>query len=163
MGKKRKRPHKGDRALDRLSQPCTSPASTCFKGQRSLARDDVAGHSHPVISLYYSQVLTLRQYLLRQIPLSSKSRRRRIVSIRHGQAPVETNDDGGSGQLASFLDTTLIGILTDSHSTCNEKRRQELAAFTQSQSRSEQTSTDTGPACAQAEVQSTFLDWLDRY
>ncbi|BCR95156.1 telomerase reverse transcriptase [Aspergillus luchuensis] len=152
MGKKRKRPIKGDRALDRLSQPCTSPASTCFKGQRSLARDDAAGHSHPVISLYYSQVLTLRQYLLRQIPLSSKSRRRRIVSIRHEQAPVETNDDGGSGQLASFLDTTLIGILTDSHPTCNEKRRQELAAFTQSQSRSEQTSTDTGPACAQAEL-----------
>ncbi|GLA36047.1 hypothetical protein AnigIFM63309_001705 [Aspergillus niger] len=153
MGKKRKRPIKGDRALDRLSQPCTSPASTCFKGLRSLARDDAAEHSHPVISLYYSQVVTLRQYLLCQIPLSSKSRRRRIVSICHEPAPAKTSDDGGSGGLlANLLNTTLVGILTDSPPTCNEKRRQELAAFTQSQSRSEQASTDTGPLCAQAEL-----------
>lgn len=153
MGKKRKRPIKGDRALDRLSQPCTSPASTCFKGLRSLARDDAAEHSHPVISLYYSQVVTLRQYLLCQIPLSSKSRRRRIVSICHEPAPAKTSDDGGSGGLlANLLNTTLVGILTDSPPTCNEKRRQELAAFTQSQSKSEQASTDTGPLCAQAEV-----------
>lgn len=75
------------------------------------------------------------------------------MSICHEPAPAKTSDDGGSGGLlANLLNTTLVGILTDSPPTCNEKRRQELAAFTQSQSKSEQASTDTGPLCAQAEV-----------
>lgn len=153
MGKKRKRPVKGDRAPDKSSQADLATASTCFKNNSSLSRAHAEEHAHPVISLYYPQVVTLRQYLLRQIPLSSRARRRRIASIRDDQPPVRISNDGRSGaQLAKLLDTTLVGILTESPPTCNEERRQELAAFTQSQSRSELTSTDTGPPCAQAEV-----------
>ncbi|PYI10604.1 hypothetical protein BO78DRAFT_360710 [Aspergillus sclerotiicarbonarius CBS 121057] len=151
MGKKRKRPVKGDRAPDKSSQ--TGTTSTCFENQSSLARAHAEEHAHPVISLYYPQVVTLRQYLLRQIPLFSKSRRRRIVSVRGDQSPVGISNDSRSGaQLAKLLDTTLVGILTESPPTCNEERRQELAAFTQSQSRSELASTDTGSPCAQAEI-----------
>ncbi|PWY77241.1 hypothetical protein BO94DRAFT_472976 [Aspergillus sclerotioniger CBS 115572] len=153
MGKKRKRPVKGDRASNKSSQADLATASTCFKNKSSLGRAHAEEHAHPVISLYYPQVVTLRQYLLRQIPLSSRSRRRRIVSIRDDQPPVRISNDGHSGaQLAKLLDTTLVGILTESPPTCNEERRQELAAFTQSQSRSELISTDTGPPCAQAEI-----------
>ncbi|RAK99664.1 telomerase reverse transcriptase [Aspergillus ibericus CBS 121593] len=154
MGKKRKRPVKGDRAPDKSSQAGT--ASTGFENQSSqssLARGHAEEHAHPVISLYYPQVVSLRQYLLRQIPLSSRSRRRRIVSVRDDQPPVGTSNDSRSGaQLAKLLDTTLVGILTETPPTCNEERRQELAAFTQSQSRSELASTDIGPPCAQAEI-----------
>ncbi|PWY69518.1 hypothetical protein BO70DRAFT_147445 [Aspergillus heteromorphus CBS 117.55] len=136
MGKKRKRPVKGDRAQDNSSQTDVTTAPTCFRNQSGLSPDHPAEHSHPVISLYYPQVVTLRQYLLRQISTSSSDDRS------------ETQLRG----LANLLDSTLVGILKESPPTCNQERRQEFVAFTQSQSRSGLTSTDTGPPCAQAEV-----------
>ncbi|PYH96899.1 hypothetical protein BO71DRAFT_319834 [Aspergillus ellipticus CBS 707.79] len=154
MGKKRKRPVKGDRAQDKSSQTDSAPAPTCFKSQSSLSPDHPAGHSHPVISLYYPQTVPLRQYLLRQIPPSSKSRRRRIASVRD-DCSAEASDDRSKDQcqgLANLLDSTLVGILKESPPTCNQERRRELIAFTQSQSKSKIIGTDSGPLCAQTEI-----------
>lgn len=109
---------------------------------------------HPVISLYYRHVLTLRQFLLRQLPLSSKVRRRRIASLgttgtagdHHGPAapgPAHVLD------LVRLLDTTLIGVLHESPATVSQQRRRDLVAFTQSQSQSQ---SQLGSTCAQSEV-----------
>ncbi|KAG2412542.1 hypothetical protein HFD88_010099 [Aspergillus terreus] len=108
----------------------------------------MTGHSHPVISLYYPQVLTLRQYLLQQIPVSSKSRRRRIASVRADGSDTETEGDHG---LANLLDRTLVGVSKESPPTSTPENRRELARFSQSQSRSVEDS-NVGPVCAQTEI-----------
>ncbi|KAF9883083.1 hypothetical protein FE257_004117 [Aspergillus nanangensis] len=137
MGKKRKRPAK---------HVASAPGN-------GIQDEEAAEHPHPVISLYYPRVVTLRQYLLQQIPVSSKSRRRRIASVRLDDPSKQSGRSGDqASDLASLLDTTLIGVLNDSPSTSSKGRRRELADFTQSQSKSQLASTDTGPTCAQAEI-----------
>lgn len=110
MGKKRKRPLRANRPRKQLcktSGPWTQP-------------EDDTEHSHPVISVYYPEVLTLRQYLLRQIPISSKSRRRRIRTVGNEDSP---STSSGSRELSTFLDTTLVGVLeTESPSTDSQDR-----------------------------------------
>ena len=54
---------------------------------------------HPTLSLYYSQILTLRNYLLSKLPAASKTRRRRIASAGRDRLPVQ-----GSTEYATFLD-----------------------------------------------------------
>lgn len=143
MGKKRKRPIK-DAIQPRDSRSCASPKSK---------HEGMTGHSHPVISLYYPQVLTLRQYLLQQIPVSSKSRRRRIASVRADGSDAETEGDHG---LANLLDRTLVGVSKESPPTSTPENRRELARFSQSQSRSVEDS-NVGPVCAQTEVSLTLI------
>lgn len=151
MGKKRKRPIKDAGAAD-------NPAQRRIVKASSGSRNEKDGHSHPVISLYYRQVVTLRQYLLQQIPVTSRTRRRRIASVR-SDALAERQGDGSSGErqvqdLARLLDTTLVGVLKETLPTVTQERRRDFAAYsqTQSQCRSELTSTDTGPPCPQSEV-----------
>lgn len=170
MGKKRKRPVKDGRTRPGLSQTSSTTAPETAVGSRnntnnndpvSLSRDSSRHLSHPVLSLYYNHLVPLRQYLLRQIPVSSRSRRRRIASIGRGGStqiptggsPLGSNgyDNSGPG-LASFLDTTLVGVLRETPPTTSKERQRDLIAFTQSQSRSQISSTDSGPSCAQAEV-----------
>lgn len=137
MGKKRKRPVKDDRPCDHLSKP----------GSPSTQRD-VPGHSHPVISLYYPQVVTLRQFLLQQIPVSSKARRRRIAAVRNNPA----SPNGGNPELSTFLDTTLVGILKELPPTCTQNSEKSWVKLTQPRTASQVHSTDTGASSAQEEV-----------
>jgi telomerase reverse transcriptase len=152
MGKKRKRPVK-DCGPTAASQPSITASSSCFKlAKAPVSRDDQTT-THPVISLYYRQVLTLRQYLLRQLPASSKLRRRRIASLRPSAPPSipERGNDTGS-PLAELLDSTLIGVLKEPSAKVDSDRQRDYRAFTQSQSRSILVSTDTGPTSPQSEV-----------
>ncbi|PYH43364.1 telomerase reverse transcriptase [Aspergillus saccharolyticus JOP 1030-1] len=153
MGKKRKRPVKGKRAQAHSSQTRITAASTDFRDQSGFASDRATEITHPVISLYYNEVVTLRQFLLRQIPAASRSRRRRIASIRadlsEGADKLSLSSQCG---LATLLDSTLVGIPQDSAIACDQERGQELAALRKSQPHSQLDSTDTGPPCAQAEL-----------
>lgn len=130
MSKKRKR-----------SQPVasSSPARCSNSHAQSLP--------HPVISLYYasSHVASLRQYLLRLLPASSKSRRRRIASLK-SSGPT----DCSAQALADLLDTTLVAVSNESAPAGDQTRRHDWTAWSQSQDRCQ--STDTGPACPQSEV-----------
>ncbi|KAB8238673.1 uncharacterized protein BDW43DRAFT_121394 [Aspergillus alliaceus] len=145
MGKKRKRPIKKGQSREYLPQVSTQTSSRvgvpCV-----LSKDAASEYSHPVISIYYRQVVTLRQYLLKQIPLSSKSRRRRIASV-----PTYDPTNSGLGGLSQLLDTTLVGVLKEPTPARSQELRRELADFTASQDRSLLISTDTGPPCPQAE------------
>lgn len=63
---------------------------------------------HALLSQYYQTTLTLRQYLLNNLPPASRLRRRKIAAI--GSQPPTANDaDGVRAQLAKLLDTTLVG------------------------------------------------------
>lgn len=143
MGKKRTRPGKSRGPT--ASSQSTTTGSARFKCLKSpVARTDQP--THPVISLYYRELLTLRQYLLRQLPVSSKLRRRRIASL--GASRAETGDEA----LVTLLDSTLVGVLKQSTPKDDSDRQRDYRAFTQSQSRSILASTDTGPVSPQSEV-----------
>ncbi|GAQ05707.1 hypothetical protein ALT_3028 [Aspergillus lentulus] len=158
MGKKRKRPIKDGCAADDSAQRRIISASSGSRNHGASARKEKDGHSHPVISLYYRQVVTLRQYLLQQIPVTSKSRRRRIASIRSDPLTQRQGDDSSGERqvqdLARVLDTTLVGVLNETSPAVTQERRRGFAAYsqTQSQCRSELTSTDSGPPCPQSEI-----------
>ena len=144
MGKKRKRPQKPSSGPTPSSQTSITVAPGRFESSKgSVVRDN---HSHPVISLYYRQVLSLRQYLLTQLPVTSKLRRRRITALR--ASPDRTNVQ----PLADLLDATIVGVLKASSPTVDSERQKDYRAFTQSQSRSVIVSTDTGPTSPHSEV-----------
>lgn len=63
---------------------------------------------HALLAQYYQTTLTLRQYLLDNLPAASRLRRRKIAAV--GSEPSTANDpDGVRAQLARLLDTTLVG------------------------------------------------------
>lgn len=158
MGQKRKRRVK-NRAPTSTSQVCPSSTTGRFRTKEFPPHADQNEHRHPVISLYYHQVLTLRQYLLQQLPLTSRSRRRRILSLKVpiAQPVAADKSDGDHRQhegpariIANLLDTTLVGVPKEPLPTGDQIYRQDFVTFTQSQDRSQ--CTDTGPPCPQSEV-----------
>ncbi|KAL2809625.1 hypothetical protein BJX63DRAFT_349126 [Aspergillus granulosus] len=148
MGKKRKRPTRGDSTRPSPSkQPTKTSSVTPSKSNGCCPASDAAEISHPVISQYYRRVVTLRQYVLQHIPPSLKARRRRIAALRSEGTPYETNGES----LAHLLDTTLVGIWTELPLAHNEERRRDFITYTQTQLRT-QIGTDIGPASPQSEL-----------
>ncbi|KAL3494554.1 hypothetical protein BJX62DRAFT_33991 [Aspergillus germanicus] len=144
MGKKRKRPVKDDptRRPKASKQPIKVPLIPYSKPNDS----DAVKIFHPVISQYYRQVVTLRQYILQRIPISSKGRRRRIAAIQSDSTHSGTNEE----RIAHLLDTTLVGVWTEIPLAQSEERRRDFIAYTQTQRT--QIGTDTGPASPQSAV-----------
>ncbi|KAJ5902253.1 Telomere reverse transcriptase [Penicillium taxi] len=143
MGSKRKRPVKTHGPT-----PSSQTSITKTLGRFKSSKGPIVPKnqtSHPLISLYYRNVLTLRQYLLDQLPRSSKLRRRRIASL-------EASAQSNVKPLATLLDSTLVGVLKKSPPELNSERQRGYLAFSQSQSRSILASTDSGPDSPQSEV-----------
>lgn len=158
MGKKRKRPQKATTSqYDPIKRRKNTPgASTTIE--------------HPVLSAYYPRVVTLRQYLLEELPSSSKARRRRITSAGKrdennksdpNASAIAASTHGGTNggvDFARFLDSTLVGLLHCPSPAELEARQREYAIFSQSEERS-LLGTDTGPCNHQSEVrESSALD-----
>lgn len=114
----------------------------CKKARRTVDQSAPATPSaveHPVLRRLYPQVLTLRQYLLVQLPRSSKNRRRKLDQIgrptaaHNATSPLEVDVEVGR-LLDSALVTTLAasdgGLLE--HET--KQREQEIQSFTQQRS-----------------------------
>ena len=118
-------------------------SSSTNRASRNLPQPS---HTHPVISLYYRQILPLRLYLLRNLPGASKVRRRRIASLGVSKCP-DTDSN-----LVRLLDTTLVGVVHESPTVESQRRCRDLLAFTQSQSQSQLEST-----CTQTEVCPPFI------
>ncbi|CAG8906413.1 unnamed protein product [Penicillium nalgiovense] len=153
MGKKRKRPIK-DRGPTSSSHMGITTSPRRFRTPHAPISLETKT-THPVISLYYRQVVPLREYLLQQLPVTSKSRRRRILAL-DSREDQETNAQ--SQTLAELLDSTLVGVLKESSPTLNSERQKQYSSFNESQSRSILISTDTGPTCPQSEVVD-FVIW----
>ncbi|MCJ1364272.1 hypothetical protein MMC16_003381 [Acarospora aff. strigata] len=136
---------------------------------------------HPVLSLYYPRVVTLRQYLLHQLPASSKARRRRLVAVgscpeetRSGSTPCgsaeglrETRANGADQPLlcvedrdralACLLDLSLVCGPEMVHWNQDQSRVNDLATFSQQQLRSTGGSSFRGNSCSQSEVRGGVL------
>ena len=81
-------------------------------------------YSHTILHRYFSQVLTLREYLLRALPATSRLRRKRIASF------IEATPD-----LGALLDGTLVAF-TNKSATSRQDRSRDLQQFVQTQRQS---------------------------
>ncbi|KAJ5952017.1 uncharacterized protein N7479_010430 [Penicillium vulpinum] len=157
MGKKRKRPIKDCGPTSSHMGITTSPHR--FRTPHTpISPISQIKTSHPVISLYYRNVAPLREYLLQQLPVTSKSRRRRILALGTREDQDPNAEFQKSQTLAELLDSTLVGVLEEASPTLNSERQKQYSSFSESQSRSILTSTDTGPICLQSEVVD-FVIW----
>lgn len=77
---------------------------------------------HNVLSLCYPRVFTLRNYLLANLPASSRVRRKRLIA--HGRED-ET----------CILDATFVGVLKEPSISLTRSRKDEFTSFTQRQQR----------------------------
>ncbi|MCJ1474607.1 hypothetical protein MMC13_003267 [Lambiella insularis] len=120
-------------------------------------------HSHPVLTLYYAKVYSLRSYLLSKLPVSSKSRRRKIsslglgrrlsdkVSVEHGNF-----DRSLDVRLAELLDSTIVGKGPDEERDATRTKDFEL--FSQQTTSSITSSIEDGTV-SQPEIVD-FAVWL---
>ena len=85
---------------------------------------------HSVLNQYYSEVLTLRNYVLSKLPVTSRLRRRKVtaVGIRNKSSNSTLSDIEHS--LGALLDHTLVGIRDESHSP-EENRLEDWKNFSQ--------------------------------
>ena len=110
-----------------------------------------------VLSQYYPQVVSLREYLISKLPASSKIRRKKILSV--GRRPQSQSGDAESDRkLSEFLDQTLIGVPKDIDVSQDERWRQRT---TFSQTADDSVSTLANPSgtgvFSQTEVSRTFI------
>lgn len=98
-----------------------------------------------LLSQFYPEVLTLREYLLVKLPSNSRVRRKKVLSVgRRGlvhddrDIPTTVNADG---ILGSFLDSTLVGI--PHHSPQGDQRVARWHSFTNQADASELEETTT--------------------
>ncbi len=90
---------------------------------------------HPVLHRFYPSVLTLRQYCLSRIPLTSKKRRRQLELLgRHGDAGPVAGATTVDTDLCELLDKTLVGVCKDDNNgdrTEEHDRAEQLLRFSQ--------------------------------
>lgn len=83
-----------------------------------------------LLRLFYTKVVTLRQYLVSKLPHSSKKRRRYLEQygvLRKDQEEVHRR----GSTLGTFLDTSLVGIPTDVVCSPQPSQDSELQVFSQ--------------------------------
>ncbi|CAD6447834.1 90dde13d-292a-4651-93b4-1c553ad6b48e [Sclerotinia trifoliorum] len=88
-----------------------------------------------LLNKYYPNVLCLRDYLLSKLPVSSKVRRKKLLSVgRKASANIQYQDgDDGEDEdrvLGDFLDGTLIGV-SSNNGLSQEDRLKEWVSFSQ--------------------------------
>lgn len=94
---------------------------------------------HPTLSLYYRNILTLKDYLLSKLPTTSKARRRKIASIVRvpDTASLHHNDEDTSTlfqdrhALSKLLNNTLVCTVHEQTQTPEPSRIQDFKAFSQ--------------------------------
>jgi hypothetical protein len=112
----------------------TAPSKKTKRAAESAA-STAPGTDHPVLRRLYPQVLTLRHYLLSQLPKASKNRRRRLSQL--GATPVQHDASAHDVdiQLGQLLDSALIGCFpaTEPKNAAQEvkERNRDIENFTQ--------------------------------
>jgi hypothetical protein len=76
-----------------------------------------------ILHVYYSQVISLRQFLLSKLPASSTSKRRLLSGLGRERPHRHGTDN--------FFDSTLIGVLKEPQELIQEARKRDFANFTQ--------------------------------
>lgn len=130
---------------------------------------------HPVLRQYYPKILTLRHYLLSQLPRTSKTRRRRLAQVGAAAAPQHEHEHQHQYQhdhspsiqaldndLGQLLDSALVGAPADSTSEIQEQavRERHLDIETFTQQRSQGT---TGGTCQPGQLQQSEVSCLHSF
>lgn len=115
--------------------------------------------SKSLLSQYYLEVLTLREYLLSKLPPSSKVRRKKILSLNcHKPCTCVDETELEDVALSRYLDQTLVGV-AEGFETTKDERWKQWSTFSQSADNSESTvrSSKGDGECSQSEVRITWL------
>ncbi|KAI9832402.1 MAG: hypothetical protein M1819_004390 [Sarea resinae] len=145
MGRKRKRTRPSKPVVD---IPSAKRLKVAAPNQLSeLIADSIL--QHPVLSLYYHQVFSLRKYFLSRLPASSRARRKKIATL--GRQEFEK-------PLADLLDSTLVGIRETQGGSENFKAA-DVAAYSQQQLASTVANSLGSGSSSQSEV-IDFAIWL---
>ncbi len=114
-----------------------------------------------MLAQFYSQVFTLREYLLFKLSATSKLRQRKISKLGRKQNLASGKD---CSALAAFLDNTLIGVLR-SNAALPEERARQWMSFSQRADTSVSTLTNMSGTgnCSQSEVSVIPVDTLECY
>ncbi|EPE28186.1 hypothetical protein GLAREA_04977 [Glarea lozoyensis ATCC 20868] len=117
--RKRKRPNKSlGLGSSEKRQKISNPTKTI------ASRDSVVKQA--LLSQFYPEVLTLREYLLSRLPTTSKIRRKKVLYV----GTVKDSEACANSSLSTFLDRTLVGA-TKSKDAKREDRWRHWAAFSQ--------------------------------
>lgn len=106
FSKKRKQIRNSPRGATHAGQPPPKRPKTGPSSGLLQVPDAV---KHALLAQYYPTTLTLRQYLLDNLPASSRLRRRKIAAVGSEPSP-DQSPDSIRVQLARLLDTTLVGL-----------------------------------------------------
>ncbi|KIX00186.1 uncharacterized protein Z518_10324 [Rhinocladiella mackenziei CBS 650.93] len=101
---------------------------------------------HAVLSTFYPKVCALRDYLLANLPSTSRVRRRKLTSY-------------GRDEEDYVLDTCLVGVLKEASPDVKKTRKDDFATFTQSQQRATGTHHARTQRCSIKEILD-FVVWL---
>lgn len=94
----------------------TTDRPVCKKKKEKKEKKDGSHSSvnlpvqHPVLSQYYPHVRSLREYIIAQLPSSSRIRRRKISSVGFAIKYPDSPLPDVERSLGALLDTTLVGF-----------------------------------------------------
>ena len=104
----------------------------------------------PLLRQFYTQVLTLRQYLAARLAKHSKKRRRKV--LQYGVRQDGDEEDLTEQTVDRLLDTTVVGVLNGIHESDMDTIEIDITVFTQQISDSTITISPTQGSLKQSEV-----------
>ncbi|KAK4681468.1 Telomerase reverse transcriptase [Podospora pseudoanserina] len=126
------RPAKGKRSRDNSGELTRNgSADHPAKRQRTGHEPRDAVVKHALLSQYYSETRTLRQYALSKLPTSSRIRRKKIATVGLSGSSVQKSSTEEETILGELLDTTLVAWRHDATARKNSYRWEKWIAFSQ--------------------------------
>ncbi|KAK1752439.1 hypothetical protein QBC47DRAFT_57775 [Echria macrotheca] len=89
----------------RTADSSSGPSNPAKRLQKESAKNRI---THALLSHYYTEISTLRTYLLAKLPASSRIRRKKIASLGINVPGAETTCSEQEIELGKALDTTLV-------------------------------------------------------
>jgi telomerase reverse transcriptase len=126
--------------------------------------------AHPLLTLYYPRVASLREFLFGRLPKASRARKQRLASIpryhagEHAQTggaihgPPVPNDLATAG-LSKLLDTTLVGFDHGKTPQIAEQLSQAYEEFSRKSQRTQRSSTTSSSLTEGLVPQSELVDF----
>jgi telomerase reverse transcriptase len=154
MANKRKRSN----AMPHEDAPSTGRATKKAKGDNNAAKH---GETivHPLLSLLYPHIQTLRDYVLSRLPTSSRLRRKKIASVGFQNESTGKPVTEIELAVAHLLDTTVVACSSSQpESRSDDNRWEKWVSFSQKGDESYVTLSDgfTGASFSQTEVCATI-------
>lgn len=104
------RPRKRKRPVSADHVSTDDPPSKRIKDRSQTSGKEKGLIQHPVLSHYYPEIQTLRDYIIAQLPSSSRLRRRKVAAVGVVNNPSGAPQSDVERSLGTLLDTTLVGI-----------------------------------------------------